>query len=220
MLDDGSEVAMPMAAPSRSRRAAPTQQLYALPRREEAARPTRMTTPLPAAPPTRNFESAYGPATRPAGMAGTRPALLAGGGLAVAAAVYLAVSAIVSWTATRLDDIQYGNPRTTHLDAVLGNGDSPAAPTHFIGMNLNRQVSILELPGGDISKAVAITGPYLFGDGEDLTPVKLLVQDINGDTLPDLLVTVKNEQLAYVNDKGTFRPITADEKTQIEQATK
>ena len=112
--------------------------------------------------------------------------------------------------------MQYGNPRTTHLDAVVGHGDSTEAPTHFIAVNLNRQVSIIEIPGGDISKATAISGPYLFGDGEDLTPVHLQAEDVNGDGKPDLIVTVKNEQLVYINDKDTFRSITADEKTKLE----
>src|SRR4051794_9531984 len=61
-------------------------------------------------------------------------------------ALYLVVSTVVSWTQLRLDDMQYGNPRTTHLDAIVGNGDSAAAPTHFIAINLNRQVSIIEIP--------------------------------------------------------------------------
>src|SRR6185436_826227 len=103
------------------------------------------------------------------------------------------VSALMTWTQIKLDDLAYGNPRTTHLDAVVGNGDSALSPTHFLALNLNRQVSVIELPGGDISKALVISGPYLFGDGEDLTPVKLQVEDVNADNKPDLLLTVKNE---------------------------
>src|SRR5947208_2834866 len=83
-------------------------------------------------------------------------------------------------------------------DAVVGHGDSATQPTHFIAINLNRQVSVIEIPGGDISKAVAISGPYLFGEGEDLTPVKLDVTDLNGDGKADLLVDVKSEQMAYI----------------------
>jgi hypothetical protein len=29
---------------------------------------------------------------------------------------------------------------------------------------------------------------------------------------------VKSEELAYINDKGSFRPITADEKARVEQS--
>ncbi len=225
MLDDESDRPLSPAVSNRARRAAtaPTQHLYAMPSsREEVTtyRPQRMAAAPSAA--TRAYEAAYSPAraAAPARLPRPRAVLYAGGGVALLAGLYVAMSMVVNWGHIMMDNMAYGNPRTTHLDAVIGNGDSDSQPTHFIALNLNRQVSILELPGGDVSKAVAITGPYLFGDGEDLTPIQLRVQDINGDGKSDLLVTVKDEQLAYINDKDTFRPITAAEKTKIEQAAK
>jgi hypothetical protein len=183
--------------------------------------PAAPAAPPRPAPPEREYERSYQPRAGSAlsNASTLRMALYGVGAAAVAVVLYLVVSTLITWTQIKLDDMQYGNPRTTHLDAVVGNGDSVDQPTHFIALNLNRQVSIIELPGGDISKAVAISGPYLFGDGQDLTPVKLRMEDINGDGAADLLVTVKNEELAYINDKGTFRPITADEKAKLEQAS-
>lgn len=225
ILDDEAAPPLPSPISNRARRVAtaPTQHLYAMPsNRDEVTtyRPQRVAATPPA--PARAYEAAYSPAraTAPARLPNPRTVLTVGGGLVLVAGLYVAMSMVLNWGHIMLDNMAYGNPRTTHLDAVLGNGDSAAQPTHFIALNLNRQVSILELPGGDVSKAVAITGPYLFGDGEDLTPIQLRVEDINGDNKPDLLVTVKDEQLAYINDKDTFRPITADEKAKIEQATK
>ena len=185
-------------------------------------RPQRMAAAPPA--PTRAYaaDAPYKPtrATASARLPSPRGVLHVGGGVALLAGLYVAMSMVLNWGHIMMDNMAYGNPRTTHLDAFVGNGDSAAQPTHFIALNLNRQVSILELPGGDVSKAVAITGPYLFGEGEDLTPIQLRVEDINGDSKLDLLVTVKDEQLAYINDKDTFRPITAAEKAKIEQAVK
>ncbi len=224
ILEEEPTHPVPVPASNRARRTAtaPTQHLYAMPQsRDEVTtyRPQRMA----AAPPTSNraYETAYSPARATATrLPSSRAVVYAGGGVALLAGLYVAMSMVLNWGHIMLDNMAYGNPRTTHLDAFVGNGDSAAQPTHFIALNLNRQVSILELPGGDVSKAVAITGPYLFGDGEDLTPIQLRVEDINGDSKLDLLVTVKDEQLAYINDKDTFRPITADEKAKIEQATK
>src|SRR4051812_47939211 len=54
--------------------------------------------------------------------------------------LYVVVSSVVHWTQIRMDDMAYGRPRTTHLDAVVGHGDSATQPTHFIAINLNRQV--------------------------------------------------------------------------------
>ena len=225
ILDDESARPLPSAASNRARRTAtaPTQHLYAMPTsREEVTtyRPQRMAAPASA--PANAYEAAYSPArtTAPARLPNPRTVLTVGGGVALVAGLYVAMSMVLNWGHIMMDNMAYGNPRTTHLDAVVGNGDSDSQPTHFIALNLNRQVSIIELPGGDVSKAVAITGPYLFGDGEDLTPIQLRVEDINGDSKLDLLVTVKDEQLAYINDKDTFRPITADERATIEHATK
>jgi len=226
ILDEEPRPAAPPAASNRARRVAtaPTQHLYAMPhsRGEEATtyRPPRMAASSPAAAPA--YEAAYRPAraTAAARLPSPRTVLYGIGGVALLAGLYVAMSMVLNWGHNMMDNMAYGNPRTTHLDAFVGNGDSAAQPTHFIALNLNRQVSILELPGGDVSKALAITGPYLFGDGEDLTPIQLRAEDINGDGKLDLLVTVKDEQLAYINDKDTFRPITAAEKAKIEQAAK
>ena len=71
--------------------------------------------------------------------------------------------------------------------------------------------------GGDTQGASTITGPYLFGANEDLTPVKLAAADLNGDDHPDLLVEVKNEQLVYINDKdkNSFHLMTAEERARL-----
>ena len=221
-LDDEPESPNPPMPGARVRHdpAASTQRLYAV----SGGRSERTTyrPAAPAIPPMAEPERQYAPAPRAASLsqatATARMALYGLGAAAVAVLLYLVVSTLITWTQIKIDDMTYGTPRTTHLDAVVGNGDSAAQPTHFIAINLNRQVSVIELPAGDISKAIAITGPYLFGDGEDLTPVKLRVADLNGDGKPDLIVDVKNEELVYINDKNTFRPITADEKARIEKA--
>src|SRR2546425_1583080 len=42
----------------------------------------------------------------------------------------------------------YGRPRTFQTDAVVGHNDSAASPSHFIAINLNRHVEVIECPGG------------------------------------------------------------------------
>ena len=219
MIDDADETPARLSPPLRSapEGATSTRRLQSIPGGRETVtyRPAALAAPPPREQPTRAYDR---PPALGAGASTLRMALYGAGAALAAVALYLVVSALVTWTQIKLDDMAYGNPRTTHLDAVVGAGDSEAQPTHFIAMNLNRQVSVIELPGGDLSKAVAINGPYLFGDGENLTPIKMRVEDINGDGKPDLLLTVKNEELAYINDKANFRPITADEKVKVEQA--
>lgn len=132
-------------------------------------------------------------------------------------AIYVLVSSVISAGRTLIDDITYGRPRTFHLTANVGRAEEANAPTHLVAMNLERQVVILELPGGDATQVRTLPGPYLFGAGEDLTPVKMRLEDMNGDAAPDLIVRVKNEEMVYLNRDGGFSLITAEERQQLLQ---
>ncbi len=143
---------------------------------------------------------------------------MAVGAMIALLALYVVVSAAVNWTQVKLDDFQYGRPRTTQMDAYVGHSEAEGSPSHFIAMNLNRRVTILQLPGGDSTRATAIVGPYLFGQGEDLTPVQMNVQDVNVDGKPDLVVSVKSEQLLYLNDGASFKMATPEEQAAIFKA--
>ena len=116
---------------------------------------------------------------------------------------------------TWIDDIRYGRPRTMQLSDYVGHNERPGQPTHFIAMNLNRRVVVIELPGGDSSKAQTLQGPYLFGANEDLTPVTLRVDDVNKDAKGDLVIAVKNEEIIYINAGDNFRLINDDERQQL-----
>ena len=136
---------------------------------------------------------------------------------ALAVLLYFGITSLFAWTQTKLDDFKYGRPRTSQLSASVGHNEANGALTHFVAMNLNRQVTVIEFPGGDVTKPRVIVGPYLFGRAEDLTVVKLRTEDVNGDEKKDLLVQVKDERLVYINDGTNFRPITAEELAQIKQ---
>jgi hypothetical protein len=127
-------------------------------------------------------------------------------GMVVTILLVMTLSAIGSWWHTYQDDLHYGRPRTAQLDAVVGHGDSPAHPTHFIFINLNRHVLVVEIPGGDASHTRIFTGPILFGDGQDLTPVTGEVRDVNGDGKPDLVLHIQDQQIVLLNDGTTFHP--------------
>lgn len=130
--------------------------------------------------------------------------------------LYLGLTALLGWVQIKLDDLHYGRPRTSQLDAFVGHNEATGTPTHFVALNLNRRVTIVEFPGGDVSKPQVLAGPYLFGQNEDLTVVKLHVEDLNGDGKPDLIAQVKGERLVYINDNGGFRPVTPDELAKLQ----
>jgi hypothetical protein len=191
---------------SQPRRSAP-----ALPwRREEAAaqpRPTRQVAQNPAQVPARAEK-----------VVEARSVMMIAGAAVMIVALYAIVAAAVQWTQVKLDDLQYGRPRTMQLDAYVGHNEAGGVPSHFVAMNLNRRVTIIEMPGGDSAKINTILGPYLFGQGEDLTPVTMSSADLNGDGLADISVNVKNEQLLYLNDGAAFHLATTDERLAIEKA--
>jgi hypothetical protein len=120
---------------------------------------------------------------------------------------------------TWLDDLRYGRPRTMQVSAYVGHNERPGQPSHFIALNLHRRVVVMELPGGDSTKARTLQGPYLFGANEHLTPVMLRVQDVNQDEKGDLVIAVKNEEIIYINTGDTFRLLNDDERQQLLEST-
>ncbi len=120
--------------------------------------------------------------------------------------LFIGLSALGSWWQTFQNDIQYGRPRTSQLDAVVGHDDSATHKTHFIFLNLNRHVEIIEIPGGDPTRTRIFLGPVLFGAGQDLTPVTGEIRDVNGDGKPDLILHIQNEQIVFLNNGTTFIP--------------
>ena len=128
---------------------------------------------------------------------------------------WMAVSAIANWWQVTQDDWHYGRPRTYQVDVVVGHSDSAAHPSHFIAINLNRHVEIIEIPGGDATKAKIYAGPILIGQGQDLTPVTLTFKDVNGDGKLDMIVNVGDSHFVYINENGAFRPARPDENIQM-----
>jgi len=127
-------------------------------------------------------------------------------GVVLTIVLFMSLSALGSWWHTYQDDIHYGRPRTSQLDAVVGHDDSVMHKTHFIFLNLNRHVEIIEIPGGDATHTRIFLGPVLFGDGQDLTPVTGEIRDVNGDGKPDLILHIQDEQIVFLNNGTTFIP--------------
>ena len=124
--------------------------------------------------------------------------------------LWIGGSLAVIWWQNYQDDVKYGNPRTYQTDARVGHNDAHT-PSHFIALNLNRQVEIIEFPGGDATKAKVYIGPTLLGQDSNLDIVTVSFKDVNGDGKPDMIFDVANAKYVYINDNGAFRPLHADE---------
>ncbi len=110
------------------------------------------------------------------------PLLYLGLGMIAMFALLLVLSLAVSWWNTLMDDLHYGRPRTFQVDAVVGHGDSAATPSHFIALNYNGRVEVVEFPAGDASKARIFIGPQLYGAGSELVPVTLSFVDVSDNS--------------------------------------
>lgn len=125
-------------------------------------------------------------------------------GMVAMVVLFMGFTALASWWHVYQDDLHYGRPRTSQLDAVVGHNDSRSNPTHFIFINLNRHVEIIEIPGGDATHSRVYIGPTLLGDGQDLTPVTGEIRDVNHDGKPDLILHIQDQQIIFLNDGTTF----------------
>jgi hypothetical protein len=110
---------------------------------------------------------------------------------------------------------------------VVGHGDSAAIPSHFLALNYNGRVEVIEFPAGDASRARIYIGPQLYGAGADLVSVTVSFVDVSGHHQPDMLVqlhfkgwfgfSASEQQLVYINEQGSFRPARPDELPVIER---
>lgn len=135
--------------------------------------------------------------------------------LIVSLLAYLLISVGLQAWQNWQDDMVYGRPRTVQLDQLVGHNEQDGTPSHFIAQNNNRQVTVIEYPGGDVSKTRVIPGPRLFGKDSELMPVKLRFEDVNNDNHVDMLLNVGNELVVYINQDGNFRPINAEERAKF-----
>jgi hypothetical protein len=145
------------------------------------------------------------------------PLLYLGLGMIAMLLLWTILSAVFAWVTITLDDLHYGRPRTFQMDAVVGHGDSPSNPSHFIALNLNRHIEIIEISGGDPSHTHLYSGPQLYGANDDLVPVTVKFVDVNGDHKPDMIITFAESRLVYINDGTSFRPLLPSERSSVEQ---
>ncbi len=128
--------------------------------------------------------------------------LILGIGMALMLGLYLGLSWVTNWWVNHQLDTTYGMPRTYQVDAVVGHEDSVVNPSHFIFLNLGGHIEIIELPGGNASKAKIYVGPVLFSDNASLIPVTGEFKNVGGTE--EMLVYIQDKTLIYVSDGTKF----------------
>ncbi len=130
-----------------------------------------------------------------------------GVGMVATVLLVFLLSGLLNWWNTTQDDWHYGRPRTAQYDVKVGHNDSAQHPSHFIALNLNRHIEIIEFPGGDPTKAKVYLGPTLVGDRDDLLPVTLEFKALKSDGKLDMIVHVGDNKVVFINANGQFRVV-------------
>ncbi len=136
--------------------------------------------------------------------------LVVGSFLVVMLIGWIVLSAFGSWMQIKRDDYTYGRPRTFQIDYNVGHGTVVKPYSHFIALNLNRHIEVIEIPGEDASRSQIYVGPTLLGPGQDLTPVTL---SFEGGTPghPNLVLHVSDSTFLFLNEqvKGMWKFVPA-----------
>jgi hypothetical protein len=114
--------------------------------------------------------------------------------------IYQQVANLVTIT---LDDQRYGRPRTFQADAFVGH-ERGNTPSHFIAINLQGHIEIIELPGGHPADVHEYAVPQrLVGLNADLVPPILQFVNTNRAGIKDMILRAGDIQLRFINDTDT-----------------
>ena len=118
--------------------------------------------------------------------------------------LWVGVTAVSNWWTQHQLDTTYEFPRISQADAVVYPGDSSAHPSHYLFLNLQGTVIIVELPHGDSAKSRIYTGPTLFSDNAANVPITGEFRVVDGKI--QMLVHVQDRTILYLNDGTQFKP--------------
>jgi hypothetical protein len=118
--------------------------------------------------------------------------------------LWIGLSALSTWWTNHQLDSTYEFPRVYQADAIVYPGDTTDHPSHYLFLNLNGTVLIVELPNGDSAKSRIYKGPTLFSDNAASVPITGEFRVVNGKV--EMLVHIQEKTIIYVNDGTQFKP--------------
>jgi hypothetical protein len=118
--------------------------------------------------------------------------------------LWIGLSALSTWWTNHQLDTTYEFPRVFQANAVVYPGDTTEHPSHYLFLNLNGTVLIVELPHGDSAHARIYKSVTLFSDNAEQVPVTGEFRVVNGKI--EMLVHIQDKIILYINDGTQFIP--------------
>ncbi len=112
------------------------------------------------------------------------------------------ITVIGNWWQTTLDDWHYGRPRTFQTDQNVGHY---GFTSHFVALNLNGKIEVIETQPLNPNQQQS-TRMYIVANlttDQELAPVTLRFEDLNGDGKLDMLVFVGGTLQVPLYNNGT-----------------
>ena len=101
------------------------------------------------------------------------------------------------------DQLHYGDGRISKLDADVGHGGIST----FLAFDLGRQITIIELPGGEIDHSRMYRTGSLIGADSEHRVITLEVHNVKGYGKPDIVIRVEgmSEPITLYNNGNSFQ---------------
>ena len=122
-------------------------------------------------------------------------------------AIFFAIQTIVQHQQSAAQQQAFAQPITTEQFAVVGhNNDSAKHKSYFEFINLQGYIIIIELPAGDARHAIIYTSGQILGQDAYTQQVTATFEDVNGDGRVDMIVTVGDQSITFLNNGQKFVP--------------
>ncbi len=125
-------------------------------------------------------------------------------GMIVMVILFISWVLLTNWWTQHQLDTTYEFPRVSQADAVVYPGDTADHPSHYLFLNLNGTVLIVELPHGDSAKSRIYKGPTIFSDNAAQAPITGEFRVMNGKV--EMLVHIQDRIILYINNGTQFIP--------------
>jgi hypothetical protein len=129
--------------------------------------------------------------------------------LGVTLLLILLSQSVLNWNTTLYNNWVYGTPHTYQTDAFVGYEGSISKKSHFIALNNQGRVEVIEFPGNDAIHARIYFGPLLSGPNADLMFVTLKFVLYHAGQR-EMLVQVQGTSMLFMSHYGTFQPVSTD----------